>query len=145
MIVKDVVHLASNSGRAVSDVAVVYRGNEERCVVSADPAQLRQLVWNLIRNAVQASSPGGVVDVRVEAIEREVVLTVTDQGIGIDDEAKGKLFDPLYTTRSHGTGIGLAVVKRIADEHGFTIEVRSQKGKGASFVVTLGRRLSNAD
>lgn len=142
-IAKDVVHLASSSGRAVSDVVVDYRGNDESDIVDADPAQLRQLIWNLIRNAVQASSPGGIVDVHVEANDRDVVLTVTDQGIGIDEDAKDKLFDPLYTTRSHGTGIGLAVVKRIADEHGFTIDVRSQKGQGASFVVTLGRRIMN--
>ena len=129
---KDVVFLASSSGRAVSDVFVRYGGLEERTLVSADPAQLRQLIWNLVRNAVQASSPGDVVEVRVEeeAPERFVMLTVMDHGAGIDEDAKGKLFDPFFTTRSHGTGIGLAVVKRIADEHGYLIEVAESKRAG---------------
>ena len=78
-----------------------------------------------------------------EAPERFVMLTVVDQGAGIDEDAKGKLFDPFFTTRSHGTGIGLAVVKRIADEHGYLIEVQSQKGQGASFIVSLGRRVTS--
>jgi signal transduction histidine kinase len=104
------------------------------------------LVWNLVRNAVQASSPGGNVTVSVEEDEKtsSIKLTVSDQGPGIDDEAKEKIFDPLFTTRSHGTGIGLAVVKRIADEHGFAINVNSQTGKGAIFTVTLGQQKRNS-
>jgi signal transduction histidine kinase len=141
-VAKDVVLLASSSGRAVSDVFIKYRGKEERAEILADPAQLRQLIWNLVRNAVQASSPGGIVTVYVEDDEKTslIKLTVSDQGPGIDEDAKERIFDPLFTTRSHGTGIGLAVVKRIADEHGFTINVNSQKGEGANFTVTLGQR-----
>jgi signal transduction histidine kinase len=138
----DVVALASGSGRAVSDVQVRYTGLATRTLVSADPAQLRQLIWNLVRNAVQASSPGDAVDVRVTESEgKEIDLSVVDCGPGIDDEAMRRLFDPFFTTRSHGTGIGLAVVKRIADEHGYSIVASSEKGKGAEFTVKLGRRL----
>ena len=134
--------LASGSGRAVSDVAVRYDGATERCVVFADPAQLRQLLWNLVRNAVQASSPGDEVWVRVRGAEAGAVrVSVQDQGPGIDEEAMVKLFDPFFTTRSHGTGIGLAVVKRIADEHGFELEVLSEKGRGATFALLIpGKR-----
>lgn len=136
---QDVVVLASASGRAVSDVTVRYEGDVESCVVSADPAQLRQLIWNLVRNAVQASSPGDIVQVSVQRSASDGIrLVVSDQGLGIDDAAMAMLFDPFFTTRSHGTGIGLAVVKRIADEHGFSVEVRSTKGKGAAFAVLLG-------
>jgi signal transduction histidine kinase len=70
-----------------------------------------------------------------------LVLEVKDDGIGIDDDAKKRLFDAFFTTRSHGTGIGLAVVKRIADDHGFGIDVESSKGSGALFRVRLGPRL----
>jgi signal transduction histidine kinase len=65
------------------------------------------------------------------------VLSVIDRGIGIDEEARARLFDAFFTTRSHGTGVGLAVVKRIADEHGFPIDVESDAGQGATFRVTL--------
>ena len=137
--VKDVVLLASGSGRGVSDVIVQYSGVDGWLPVSADPSQLRQLIWNLVRNAVQASSPGDIVEVSVhQPADGIVELAVADRGAGIDDEAASKLFDPFFTTRSHGTGIGLAVVKRIADEHGFAIDVKSQKGNGATFIVRMG-------
>jgi signal transduction histidine kinase len=64
-------------------------------------------------------------------------LSVTDRGAGIDKEARARLFDAFFTTRSHGTGVGLAVVKRIADDHGFSITVESERDRGARFRVTL--------
>jgi signal transduction histidine kinase len=109
-------------------------------VVQADGAQLRQLVWNLVRNGVQASNAGDAVRVSVSVDPAHgVELSVTDTGIGIDDAAKERLFDAFFTTRSQGTGVGLAVVKRIADEHGFSIRVESLEGRGAVFRVALGR------
>jgi signal transduction histidine kinase len=95
-------------------------------------------VWNLVRNAVQASSAGDRVVVTVEADGAHAELTVQDNGVGIDESAKSRLFDAFFTTRSQGTGVGLAVVKRIADEHGFSIDVESSEGKGAKFTVDLG-------
>jgi two-component system, NtrC family, sensor histidine kinase HydH len=141
--VREVVALTSASGRAVSDVAVEYSGPIDTLTISADAAQLRQLVWNLVRNAVQASVAGGVVRVSVdESPERGVTLAVEDEGEGIEPAVIPRLFDPFFTTRSHGTGIGLAVVRRIADEHGFEIEVTSRREHGARFAVTLGPRCS---
>ncbi len=136
-VARDVVELAAKSGRAVSDVRVTYSG-VERAWISADAGQLRQLVWNLVRNAVQASSAGDEVKVRVEVDARGAVLEVADEGVGIDAEAKERLFDAFFTTRSHGTGVGLAVVKRIADDHDFVVEVDSEHGRGATFRVLLG-------
>lgn len=140
-IAKEVVELASTSGRSVSDVGVVFSG-EASAGVSADASQLRQLIWNLVRNGVQASQAGGSVNVTVmEKPAGQVRLEVRDDGVGIDGEAKERIFDAFFTTRSHGTGIGLALVKRIADDHGFKIEVESEKGSGALFRVLLGPRM----
>jgi signal transduction histidine kinase len=136
LVAEDVVALAGRSGRAVSDVEVVYEGPPS-LTVEADGAQLRQLVWNLVRNGVQASSPGRPVRVVLADGPEGPVLSVIDRGIGIDEEARTRLFDAFFTTRSHGTGVGLAVVKRIADEHGFPIDVESDAGQGATFRVTL--------
>jgi signal transduction histidine kinase len=139
---REVVSLAAKSGRGVSDVSISFTG-DERTSVRADPSQLRQLLWNLVRNAVQASNAGGIVEVAITTnVEGNVILTVQDDGVGIDPMAKERLFDAFFTTRSHGTGIGLAVVKRIADEHGFAIDVASEKGSGALFRVNLGPRLA---
>lgn len=136
VLAREVVELAGRSGRSASDVRVEYEGPPALPIV-ADGAQMRQLVWNLVRNGVQASEPGGVVKVVVDPVSPVPVLSVVDQGAGIDAAAKERLFDAFFTTRSHGTGVGLAVVKRIADQHGFAIAVESDAGKGAAFHVSL--------
>lgn len=144
-IAREVVELAAKSGRAVSDVRVEYVG-ENAALVRADGSQLRQLIWNLVRNAVQVSGPGDTVTVEVrEARDGAIELVVRDNGPGIDAAAMDRLFDAFFTTRSQGTGIGLAVVKRIADEHGFSIRVESHEGWGASFHVRLGPRVLPSD
>lgn len=135
-IATDVVELMRRSGRADGDVQLRRLGARNAWVM-ADAAQLRQLIWNLVRNAVQASASGGEVRVEIRVAER-VRLIVADDGVGIDSEAVSQLFDAFFTTRSQGTGIGLAVVKRIADDHGFAVEVDSSEGKGASFEIVLG-------
>ncbi len=135
---RDVVELGGHSGRSASDVALTYEG-PPALLVRADSGMLRQLVWNLLRNAVQASNPGESVRVAVaQRADGRAELCVIDRGAGIDEEAKTRLFDAFFTTRSHGTGVGLAVVKRIVDEHGFEIEVDSGRQQGAVFRVTFG-------
>ncbi|MEO8181984.1 MAG: ATP-binding protein [Deltaproteobacteria bacterium] len=138
---RDVVELAAQSGRAVSDVRVDYAG-VEHAPICADSAQLRQLIWNLVRNAVQASSAGRQVRVSVtahpEAEGDRAELVVQDDGVGLTEQAKERIFDAFFTTRAQGTGVGLAVVKRIADDHRFAIDVESESGRGATFRVQLG-------
>jgi signal transduction histidine kinase len=137
-IAREVVALAARSGRAISDVEISYSG-PDHAPIWADGAQLRQMIWNLVRNAVQASSPGDSVDVAVEIIGNNTWLCVSDRGVGIDEAARERLFDAFFTTRSQGTGMGLALVKRIADEHAFSITVDSSRGRGATFRVNLGQ------
>jgi two-component system, NtrC family, sensor histidine kinase HydH len=133
---RDVVVLAARSGRG-ADVRVVYEG-PERAEISADAAQLRQVVWNLVRNAVQASSAGAEVKVAILGGDGgERVLSVRDHGAGIPESARPRLFDAFFTTRSRGMGIGLAVVKRILDDHGFAVEVESRDGEGTTLRVRI--------
>jgi two-component system, NtrC family, sensor histidine kinase HydH len=143
-IARDVVMLASQSGRG-ADVGVRYQG-VERLLVMADAGQLRQVVWNLVRNAIQASSAGDEVVVRVSGpVDGAMAeLSIVDQGPGIPTDARDRLFDAFYTTRSHGTGVGLAVVKRVIDAHGFTIEVDTVAGEGTTFKVSLPALRDNA-
>ncbi len=143
-VLRDVAELTSRSGRGVSDVEVVW-SSPDHVPVRADSSQLRQLIWNLVRNAVQASSAGDKVHVTLEVDDQQrVQLSVQDEGIGIDEQAKAKLFDAFFTTRTQGTGVGLAVVKRIADDHDFRIDVDSEEGRGATFRVSLGRLVGQA-
>ncbi len=125
---RDVVDLASRSERSVEDVSVRYEGPGGSVWALCDGAQMRQVLWNLVRNGVQASAAGATVVVSVSERERRVFMAVSDEGPGIEPEAQAKIFDAFFTTRSQGAGIGLAVVRRIIDEHarvGATIEIRS--------------------
>lgn len=137
-IAAEVVKLAGRSGRGVSDVTIVLAPESKEARVLADGAQLRQLIWNLVRNAVQASSAGARVDVGVSVDNELVELWVSDTGVGLSPEARRHIFDAFFTTRSQGTGLGLAVVKRIADDHGFSLGVESDVGRGATFRIGLG-------
>jgi two-component system sensor histidine kinase HydH len=139
---REVVALASNAARG-SDVAVRYQGPATEALARCDGAQMRQVLWNLVRNAMQASSAGAAVCVRVTPDERHVVLAVDDQGPGLPPD--GRIFDDFFTTRTHGAGIGLAVVRRILEDHaamGARLSVEQPKGGGASFQVTLSRDVS---
>jgi signal transduction histidine kinase len=136
---KEVTELAGRAERA-GDVAVVYQGPAEAVPTLCDGFQMRQVLWNLIRNGVQASAAHTRVVVSVKIAGADVIVGVTDQGEGIQEAAMQRLFDAFYTTRSHGTGIGLAVVKRIVDEHspwGMSIEVASPQGGGAEFRIRM--------
>jgi signal transduction histidine kinase len=137
-IAAEVVKLAGRSGRGVSDVSIVLVPESNEARVMADGAQLRQLIWNLVRNAVQASSAGARVDVGVKIEQGLVELWVSDTGVGLSSEARQHIFDAFFTTRSQGTGLGLAVVKRIADDHGFSLGVEGDVGRGATFRIGLG-------
>lgn len=134
-VARDVVALASSSGRG-SDVQVRYEGPDE-LEVFADPAQMRQVLWNLLRNAVQASSAGDEVTVRLDARGDRIALEISDHGPGIAPSARDRLFDAFFTTRSHGVGIGLAVVKRIVDDHAFAIEVENGPERGTTFRILI--------
>jgi signal transduction histidine kinase len=133
---REVVTLAAKSGRG-GDVAIAYEGPASALVL-ADAAQMRQLVWNLVRNAVQASSAGDEIVVAIAPQpDGGHVLEIRDRGRGIPLDARERLFDAFFSTRSHGVGIGLAVVKRIIDDHGFAIEVDSVEGQGTTFRVRV--------
>ncbi len=124
--------------------------------VQADATQLRQVLWNLVRNAVQAVGEHGVIRLSAArasgalaqgddaalrsgaASGRDAVeIAVADDGPGIEPEALERIFDPFFTTKPSGTGLGLATVHRIVTAHAGAIEVQSGKGAGARFRVLL--------
>jgi light-regulated signal transduction histidine kinase (bacteriophytochrome) len=114
-------------------------------IVTADPSQMEQLLRNLVSNALKFSGDGPArVKVAVEEQETEWQLSVRDVGIGIDPEAVDRIFlmfQRLHTEKEYpGTGIGLAVCKRIVDRHGGRIWVESQLECGATFYFTIPKR-----
>jgi signal transduction histidine kinase len=106
--------------------------------IHADPAKLRQVVWNLIRNAADAASTGGK-HVRVEARRGKdgVTISVADDGPGIPEALLGRIFDPFVSTKQKGTGLGLATCHAIIAEHGGRIDVETEADKGTKMLVWL--------
>jgi signal transduction histidine kinase len=92
---------------------------------------------NLISNAVQAMPKGGKLTVQTYHDNDSAIITVEDTGIGIPEQAKAKLFQPLFTTKSKGQGFGLAVCKRLVEAMNGTITFDSAEGKGTRFTVRL--------
>lgn len=140
---RDVVTLAQRSGRGAEDVdvALIVRGPPGPRNILADPAQLRQLLWNLVRNAVQATAPNTEVVVVIHTPTNEDQrFEVKDLGSGIAADVRPHLFEAFFTTKVRGAGIGLAVVKRIADDHGWGVDVESDEGKGTTFRIIVPNR-----
>lgn len=126
---------AREKGVVVEDLAT--RDNH----VEGDTEQLRQVLWNLVRNALQATPRGGSVTIdlfsQIRHRQRYVVTTVSDTGNGITSDIIGKIFNPFFTSKAGGTGLGLAISQRIVHYHRGFIEVRSSPGGGSVFSVFL--------
>jgi signal transduction histidine kinase len=105
--------------------------------VEHDSGQIHQLLLNLLLNAVQAIDGAGTIRVEVSFLNGNAAITVVDTGRGIAPEHLPNIFRPFYTTKGNGTGLGLSLARQIAEEHHGRIEVTSEVGKGATFMVIL--------
>jgi len=107
--------------------------------VLADPVSIKQIVWNIVLNAVEAMEDGGKLWVEIDTSVREefVQLRVTDTGPGIKSEHAERIFDPFFTTKTSGTGLGLATAFRLTTELGGTLNFHSLYGEGTTFYIDL--------
>ena len=137
VLLAEVVTRAAASVRRPAAVALDLEGVDALPPVDGDPVQLRQIVINLVENAIFAASPEGRVVVRGRQASGEVLVDVEDTGSGVDPAVRGRLFEPLITTKDRGIGLGLALVKRIAERHGGGVEYSDREGGGARFTVRL--------
>lgn len=137
-IASDVVAVARGESTMSNGLRIEEIRPEKPVMVTADPDRMRQVVWNLVKNAVQASPHRGRVEVRTGRDEAgRAFLEVADQGPGIKPAHRERLFDMFYSGRSHGVGLGLALVKQIVDQHHAQIEIIDRSGNGTCFRVTL--------
>ena len=108
--------------------------------VELDRYAIYQVIVNLVRNALQATKPGGVVEVRTFCDQDEAVIEVEDNGTGMTSEVRTRMFDPFFTTRGDsGLGLGLRAVRSIVRQHGGTVKVRSREGRGTRIQARLPR------
>ncbi|MBM4466041.1 MAG: hypothetical protein FJ014_10900 [Chloroflexi bacterium] len=106
-------------------------------LVYVDPWQMGQVLVNLVTNAYQAMKEGGDLNISAQVEEGWVTLSVADTGCGISQENMKKLFVPLFTTKSRGTGLGLVISRNLAEANGGSIEVESEEGRGSTVRVLL--------
>jgi len=131
-----VVQLFVNNNEQIK---IEYLGEERGVFVYADPEQLVQVFNNLLKNAIQAipEDRAGEITVNLQANSSQIIIDIKDNGIGIDDELRNKLFVPNFTTKNTGMGLGLAISKNIIELSGGTISFTSNLDQGTIFQITL--------
>ena len=109
-------------------------------LVVADPNQIEQVYFNLLRNASEAMEGGGTIRVRSRSDDEFVYLQIGDSGSGIEGQNLSKVFEPYYTTKKGGHGLGMMIVHRIMSEHGGLVGIDSRMGTGTVVTLQLPRR-----
>jgi PAS domain S-box-containing protein len=138
-LVDDVLELE----RATADGAGVRIERDiahDGCVAMGDREKLKQVMLNLVVNALEAMRSGGTLTVRVAADAGRVIVSVIDTGVGIEPALFGSIFDPFFTTKEGGTGLGLSIVRQIVDRHDGSVSIESERGRGTKVVVELPSR-----
>lgn len=118
-------------------VELIPRLAEDLPLLEFDEKLLKQALLNIINNAVAAMPTGGTLTVSTERRGEVVLVHVRDTGSGISDENMAKIFEPYFTTKDFGSGLGLTVVYKIVKEHGGEINVKSREGEGTTFTISL--------
>ncbi|MCD6525397.1 MAG: PAS domain S-box protein, partial [Desulfuromonas sp.] len=108
---------------------------DDSTAIPLDEDLIRQVLWNMFKNAAESMPEGGTIVNHVSLDDEELVITIKDNGVGIDEETIEKLFTPFFTTKLYGTGLGLPICQRIIEAHNGTIKINSAVGKGT--VISL--------
>jgi signal transduction histidine kinase len=127
---KDLVEMASVKG-----VDIRY-SQDLPIAVFADRGLLHQAIYNLVKNAVEASD-NGIVAVTGNQEKKKVIVSVTDSGMGLDEEAKKRVFEPFYSQKKDGMGIGLYLTKKIVEAHGGAVDVESKAHESTTFTIVI--------
>lgn len=140
-VIKNTLFLLEQDSRFTDQIELkeVYESILPKVYIDTD--LIHQVLWNLLINSLEAMPRGGQIKVMVRKTDlflRDAVeIVISDSGIGIPDHELDKIFEPFYTTKTEGTGLGLSVVQRIIDDHGGAIDAKSKKDKGAAFYIKL--------
>ncbi len=114
-----------------------FETSRETLEVLFDRRLLTRAVRNLLENALRASSGGGTVTLSVDARDGNATITVADSGPGVDPALLSRIFDPYFSTHDAGTGLGLPIARRVAEEHGGSIAARNLPDAGLSVAITI--------
>jgi signal transduction histidine kinase len=122
----------------LNDITIIRSYSSDICDVSVDAERMQIAFLNIIVNAIEAMEPGkGVLQIKTFAKEDKCVVTITDNGLGMDKESLSKIFEPYFTNKPKGTGLGLTNTQNIILNHNGHIHIDSEKDNGTSFTITL--------
>jgi signal transduction histidine kinase len=116
---------------------MIKKNYNQKPRIHIDPEQVRQVLVNLMVNAVEAMPDGGSITCTIEEIGKEAAIEISDTGKGMSEETVKHIFTPFFTTKDGGTGLGLSIVQRIVNEQGGRIQVVSRIHQGAQFILFL--------
>jgi two-component system sensor histidine kinase PilS (NtrC family) len=138
--IRETISLLSHSPDLKPEHILEHDVCDEVLTISADVTQLKQIFWNLARNAIQAMPDGGTLTISVDRIpNNRVRITFADTGVGMTQDQVERLFEPFSESTTGGTGLGLSIVYQIVKDHNGAINVRSRKGEGTVITVELPR------
>ncbi|HSW50147.1 MAG TPA: ATP-binding protein [Bryobacteraceae bacterium] len=130
---------------AVNKVTVFKNYSPDVRPFAFDAELMERVIYNLLRNAAQASPPDGAVTIKTRPADGYAEISVIDRGSGVDPKHRENIFNPFFTTKPDGVGLGLAIVSKIVDQHGGKMAVASEPGKGSAFHVYLPLRSIDTD
>ena len=122
-----------------NDEKILFHTNKENIQVNMDKIYLSRIITNLITNAQQAKAEGrdNIINVDLEQRQKRIILTVEDSGIGIAEEMYERIFEPNFTSKTSGTGLGLSMVRKMIEDYKGEITVKSEIDKGSVFTIYL--------
>lgn len=138
-LVDEVIFLLKSSKKFKTDIVIKKENFSSGIKINCDPQQIKQVLFNLLINAVEAIEKQGKIIIRQKASEaiEGIELEIADNGIGMSKEQLGTLFEPFSSNKDRGVGLGLAIVSTIIKEHGGSINIESKLGKGTTFCIFL--------
>ncbi|HPD68751.1 MAG TPA: ATP-binding protein [Rectinema sp.] len=135
-VIKEVVEIMGNEASA-HHINIVSEFEDNLPEVMIDPKHLKQALLNIVKNAIAAMPNGGTLTISAVTRHDELQISISDTGIGIPEELLAKIFEPYFTTKESGTGLGLTITFKIIKEHNGEITVESKPSKGSTFTIHL--------
>lgn len=126
-----------------SDDKVFIHANKENIMMNMDKVYLNRIITNLVTNSIQAKSDDreSIINVDVEQVNKRINISVEDNGIGIPEELQNRIFEPNFTSKNSGMGLGLTMVRKMVEDYQGTVTFNSEEGKGTTFLVSLPTNL----
>ncbi|MFT9596826.1 PAS domain S-box protein [Mesobacillus sp.] len=136
VILHDVISLLKSEA-SLHNIQIEFQVQSQPVMIECEPNQLKQLFINILKNAIEASSSGDVVNITLESFDNNVTVVVKDQGVGISKELLERIGEPFYSSKEKGTGLGMTVSFKIVQSHDGTIKFKSEPAIGTDVIVQL--------